>query len=123
MKKYYYTIGEVCNLLDLKPHVIRYWETEFRQLNPSRTKGRSRRYTAEQIEILRVIKDLLYIQKFTIKGVKNRLSQIKYNEKYRGPVKVKAINEELKEEMISTLSELKNLLTEISSLDNEDEQQ
>ncbi len=123
MKKYYYTIGEVCNLLDLKPHVIRYWETEFRQLNPSRTKGRSRRYTAEQIEILRVIKDLLYIQKFTIKGVKNRLSQIKYNEKYRGPVKVKAINEELKEEIISTLSELKNLLTEISSLDNEDEQQ
>jgi|SRR5690554_1884597 DNA-binding transcriptional MerR regulator len=120
MKKYYYTIGEVCNLLDLKPHVVRYWETEFRQLNPTRTKGRSRRYTAEQIEILRVIKDLLYIQKFTIKGVKNRLAQIKYNEKYKGPIKVKAINEELKEEMISTLSELKNLLSDLANRENDE---
>jgi len=114
MKKYYYTIGEVCNLLDLKPHVLRYWETEFRQLNPYRTKGRSRRYTEEQIEILKVIKDLLYIQKFTIKGVKKKLSQIKYNEKFKSkePVEVKAINDQYKQELVAYLKELKKLLGE-----------
>ncbi|MBW6516098.1 MAG: MerR family transcriptional regulator [Candidatus Cloacimonetes bacterium] len=110
MKKYYYTIGEVCNLLDLKPHVLRYWESEFRQLNPHRTQGGSRRYTTEQIELIKIIKDLLYIQKFTIKGVKKKLSQIKYNEKYKSPVKVKAMNDEYKEELVTYLQDLKSLL-------------
>lgn len=118
MKKYYYSIGEVCNLLDLKPYIIRYWETEFRQLNPHRTKGRNRRYTAEQIEMLRIIKDLLYIQKFTIKGVKKKLSQLKHNEKYKSPMKVKAINEELKKELIYQLRELKKTLTGLSDENN-----
>ncbi len=117
MKKYYYTIGEVCNLLDLKPHVIRYWESEFRQLKPSRTKGRNRRYSPQQIETLKIIKDLLYIQKFTIKGVKKKLSQIKSNEKYNTPIKVKAINEELRNELICCLTELKKIL----SLEDDDE--
>jgi DNA-binding transcriptional MerR regulator len=110
MKKYYYTIGEVCNLLDLKPHVIRYWETEFRQLNPHRTKGHSRRYSPEQIELLKMVKDLLYIQKFTIKGVKKKLSQLRTNEKYKTPVKIKAINEDFRQELISCLTELKLIL-------------
>lgn len=110
MKKYYYTIGEVCNLLDLKPHVIRYWETEFRQLNPSRLKGRNRRYSPEQIDLLRIIKDLLYVQRFTIKGVKKKLSQIQSNEKYKAPAKIKAINEEFKQELIFCLTELKQML-------------
>lgn len=120
MKKYYYTIGEVCNLLDLKPHVLRYWETEFRQLNPHRTKGQSRRYTPEQIETLKIIKELLYIQKFTIKGVKKKLSQIKYNEKFKTPVKVQAINDDYKNELLSNLSELKKLLKSETSESKED---
>lgn len=115
MKKYYYTIGEVCNLLDLKPYVIRYWETEFRQLNPHRTKGHSRRYSSDQVEMIRLIKDLLYVQKFTIKGVKKKLSQIKYNEKFKGSVKVKAINDEFRHELINTLNELKRLLSDESA--------
>ena len=110
MTKYYYTIGEVCNLLDLKPHIIRYWESEFKQLNPARTKGHSRRYTPEQIDLLKAIRDLLYIQKFTIKGVKNRLTQIQSSSKYKQPLKIEAINPELKKRLIDELSELKDIL-------------
>jgi DNA-binding transcriptional MerR regulator len=73
MKKYYYTIGEVSNLLDLKPYVIRYWETEFPQLRPRKEHGRNRQYTEEHIELLRKIKDMLYTQKFTIDGARQKL--------------------------------------------------
>ncbi|HHV36762.1 MAG TPA: MerR family transcriptional regulator [Candidatus Cloacimonetes bacterium] len=72
MSKHYYTIGEVSNLLDLKPHVIRYWEKEIPAIRPKRS-GRDRRYTLEQIETLKIIKDLLYNQRFTIKGAKQKL--------------------------------------------------
>ena len=73
MSKYYYTIGEVSNLLDLKPYVIRYWETEFPQLKPRKEHGRNRQFTEEHIELLRKIKDMLYEQKFTIEGARQKL--------------------------------------------------
>lgn len=72
MSKHYYTIGEVSNLLDLKPHVIRYWEREIPAIRPKRS-GRDRRYSLEQIETLKIIKDLLYNQRFTIEGAKQKL--------------------------------------------------
>jgi DNA-binding transcriptional MerR regulator len=75
MKKFYYTIGEVSNLLDLKPYVIRYWETEFPQLRPRKDHGRNRQFTEEHIELLRKIKDMLYTQKFTIDGARQKLKQ------------------------------------------------
>jgi DNA-binding transcriptional MerR regulator len=75
MKKFYYTIGEVSNLLDLKPYVIRFWETEFPQLKPRKDHGRNRQFTEDHIELLRKIKDMLYTQKFTIDGARQKLKQ------------------------------------------------
>jgi DNA-binding transcriptional MerR regulator len=80
MKKFYYTIGEVSNLLEIKPHVIRYWETEFAQLKPRKEHGRNRQFTEEHIDLLRRIKDMLYNQKFTIDGARQRLKQMKKNQ-------------------------------------------
>ena len=77
MKKFYYTIGEVSNLLDIKPYVIRYWETEFPQLKPRKENGRNRQFTEEHIELLKRIKDMLYTQKFTIDGARQKLKQMK----------------------------------------------
>lgn len=71
--KYYYTIGEVSNLIDVKPYVIRYWETEFSQLRPRKGKGRIRKYNDEQILLLKKIKNMLYEQRFTIEGARQRL--------------------------------------------------
>ena len=73
MKKHYYTIGEVGNLLDLKPYVIRYWETEFYQLRPRKDEGRIRKYSEENILLLKKIKEMLYVQKFTIEGARQKL--------------------------------------------------
>jgi DNA-binding transcriptional MerR regulator len=75
MKKFYYTIGEVSNFLELKPYVIRYWETEFPQLRPRKDHGRNRQFTEEHIELLKKIKDMLYTQKFTIDGARQQLKQ------------------------------------------------
>lgn len=77
MSKFYYTIGEVSNLLDVKPYVIRYWETEFHQLKPRKEHGRNRQYTEEHIELLKKIKDMLYNQKFTIEGARQKLKTAK----------------------------------------------
>ncbi|MBN2830641.1 MAG: MerR family transcriptional regulator [Candidatus Cloacimonetes bacterium] len=74
MNKYYYSIGEVGNLLGVKTHVIRYWETQFPQLKPKKRSGHNRRYTTEDIQILKNIKDMLYNQKFTIEGAKKKLT-------------------------------------------------
>lgn len=73
MKKYYYTIGEVSNLIDVKPHVIRYWESEFTALRPKKAGGRIRKYSEDHILLLKKIKDMLYTQRFTIEGARQKL--------------------------------------------------
>ncbi|MDP8227038.1 MerR family transcriptional regulator [bacterium] len=74
--KYYYTMREVCNILDLKPHVLRFWETQFPQLNPQRKQGSNRRYTQKDIQLLKKIQYLLYEKKFKIKGAKKALRNV-----------------------------------------------
>ncbi|GAB1367326.1 MerR family transcriptional regulator [Candidatus Cloacimonadaceae bacterium] len=75
MSKYYYTIGEVSNLLGVKPHVIRYWESEFPILKPKKSSGRIRKFSQEHIHLLKKIQDLLYNQRFTIEGARQKLKQ------------------------------------------------
>ncbi|MDD4310559.1 MAG: MerR family transcriptional regulator [Candidatus Cloacimonetes bacterium] len=75
MKKYYYTIGEVSNLLGVKAHVIRFWEGEFAALRPKKGEGRIRKYSEHHIELLKKIQDLLYNQRFTIEGARQKLKQ------------------------------------------------
>jgi len=75
MTKYYYTIGEVSNLLGVKPHVIRYWESEFPVLKPKKSGGRIRKFSQEHVHLLQKIQDLLYNQRFTIEGARQKLKQ------------------------------------------------
>ncbi|MCB5252722.1 MAG: MerR family transcriptional regulator [Candidatus Cloacimonadaceae bacterium] len=76
MTKHYYSIGEVSNLLEVEPHVLRYWESEIPMIRPKRNKHQ-RRYTLQQIETLKTIKDLLYNQRYTIEGARQKLKQDK----------------------------------------------
>ena len=76
MTKYYYTIGEVSNLLEVKAHVLRYWESEIPALRPKKS-GHQRRYSLQQIETLKKIKDMLYNQRYTIEGARQKLKQDK----------------------------------------------
>ena len=76
-KKVYYSIGEVCDLTGLKPHVLRYWETQFDVLNPTKNRAGNRVYRSKEIEIILLVKNLLYEKKYTIEGANNRLVELR----------------------------------------------
>lgn len=71
--KRYFTIGEVSELCDVKPHVLRYWEQEFPMLNPVKRRGNRRYYQRQDVLLIRQIRSLLYDQGFTIGGARQRL--------------------------------------------------
>jgi DNA-binding transcriptional MerR regulator len=73
--KKYFRIGEVSRLVGLEPHVIRYWETEFTQLQPQRIGSKQRLYTGADIRLLETIRGLLHDKKYTIAGAKQELEQ------------------------------------------------
>ncbi len=81
--KRYFTIGEVCELCGVKPHVLRYWEQEFTQLRPVKRRGNRRYYQHHEVLLIRRIRELLYDQGFTISGARNRLDELA-NEPARG---------------------------------------
>ena len=71
--KRYFTIGEVSELCDVKPHVLRYWETEFPSLKPVKRRGNRRYYQRHDVLMVRQIRSLLYEQGYTIGGARLRL--------------------------------------------------
>lgn len=75
--KKYFSIAEVSSLCGVKPHVLRYWESEFSQISPSKRKGNRRYYQLKDIEIIREIRLLLYDQGFTINGARDKLKEKK----------------------------------------------
>lgn len=71
--KLYYKIGEACRALDIQPYVLRYWETEFPVLAPTKSKSGQRVYAEKELDIIRRIKVLLYDEGYTIAGAKKKL--------------------------------------------------
>jgi len=69
----YRSISEVSDLVGVKPHVLRYWETQFSMLRPKKNRAGNRMYRPEEIKTLLRIKDLLYARRFTIAGARRRL--------------------------------------------------
>jgi DNA-binding transcriptional MerR regulator len=73
-KKLYYKIGEVCEIVGVEAHVLRFWETEFPALSPPKSKSGQRTYRPKDIELLLQIRKLLYEDGFTIAGARKKLS-------------------------------------------------
>lgn len=73
--KPFYKIGEVAKLLDVKPHVLRYWESEFPTLKPKKNPSGQRIYSREDIETLVEIQNLLYNERYTISGARQMLAR------------------------------------------------
>ena len=72
-EKLFFKIGEVCELIKVQPHVLRYWETEFPMLAPQKNRAGQRVYRRKDVEMVLRIRDLLYEEKFTIAGAKKKL--------------------------------------------------
>lgn len=77
IRKTYYSIGEVSDLTGLKPHVLRYWETQFDVLSPTKNRGGTRVYRTREIETILLVKHLLYEKRFTIEGAKRELQKMR----------------------------------------------
>ena len=109
-KKAYYSIGEVCDLSGLKPHVLRYWETQFDVLHPTKNRAGNRVYRPKDIELILLVRHLLYERKYTIDGARQKLREIRRTgdlEEERQDV----LEPELLAGMRDELIQLKSILT------------
>lgn len=75
-QKLYFRIGEVAELVGVEPHVLRYWEREFRTIRPTKSAKGQRVYSRRDVENLMRVKDLLYRERFTIAGARQKLGRI-----------------------------------------------
>lgn len=73
----YYSIGEVCELMDLKAHVLRYWESQFPALKPTKNRAGNRVYRRREIKLVQLLKHLLYAERYTIDGARRKLEQLR----------------------------------------------
>lgn len=79
--KLYFKIGEVSKITRVKPHVLRYWEGEFKIINPVKSRGNQRVYKKKDVELVLFIKKLINEDRHTLDGVKKRLKEFKRESK------------------------------------------
>lgn len=105
----FFSIGEVCLLTDLKPHVLRYWESQFRFLNPAKNRSGNRVYKAREIELVMMVKHLLYTEKYTIEGARQRLDHFRRTGELKAEAR-SAMREEFVRDVGRDLAELMAVL-------------
>ncbi|MFQ6112561.1 MAG: MerR family transcriptional regulator [bacterium] len=113
IKKLYYSISEVSKITSLKPYVLRYWETEFPELRPSKNRAGNRIYRINDIKIIFLIKKLLYSEKYTIEGARQRLKALRNRESSQLDLSlddVKVKKENLIHEIRQNLKEIIDIL-------------
>src|SRR5207247_2484743 len=88
----FFSIGEVCQLTDLKPHVLRYWESQFRFLNPAKNRSGNRVYQRREIELIMLVKHLLYTEKYTIEGARQKIEQYRTSGALKSRTLVRALH-------------------------------
>jgi len=105
----YYSISEVSDMIGVKPHVLRYWETQFKMLRPKKGRGGARMYRKRDVEILFEVKQLLYDHRFTIAGARRKLLDDRGNSKEQMEL---TFNRTDREEMLRALRrDLEGLLS------------
>jgi len=102
-----FKIGEVADLVGVKPYVLRYWESEFDQLKPKKSKHNQRMYEKRDVEALMMIKKLLYRDRFSIEGAKAALRRLKKDS--QNAVKLESTTEQI-EHACAQLEELIDLI-------------
>ncbi|MCD4849042.1 MAG: MerR family transcriptional regulator [Candidatus Aegiribacteria sp.] len=108
-EKLYYSISEVCSMTGLKPHVLRYWETAFPMLSPTKSQSGNRVYKPEEIRLIKLISRLLYEERYTIDGARQKIEEMSNS--------AEQMNLELDATSVSTalIDSIKQELTDIIS--------
>ncbi|MHB1861663.1 MAG: MerR family transcriptional regulator [Gemmatimonadaceae bacterium] len=105
----FFSIGEVCDLTDLKPHVLRYWESQFKFLNPAKNRSGNRVYQRREVELVLLVKHLLYVEKYTIDGARQKVEEHRRSGELR-ELAYGALNVESLASIEAALRELHQLL-------------
>ncbi len=111
-EKIYFKIGEVSEIVGVEPYVLRYWETEFELLKPSKAPSKHRLYKKRDVELLLEIKRLLYTEGFTIEGARKKLKETKKDEKNQ--LKLPLTEKKYKSALVKLKKELESLRRLIS---------
>ena len=106
----FFSIGEVCELTDLKPHVLRYWESQFKFLNPAKNRSGNRVYQRREVELIQLVKHLLYTEKYTIEGARQKVDEQRKGGELRSAAR-SALTLQTLEALESDLTELLRTLT------------
>jgi DNA-binding transcriptional MerR regulator len=109
-QKEYYSISEVCDLVSLRPHVLRYWETQFPLLNPSKNRSGNRVYQRKEIKLILFVKHLLYEEKYTVEGARQKLEQLRKGGELLTETK-KALDKQMVALLRAEMQHLTELLT------------
>lgn len=107
----FFSIGEVCDLTGLKPHVLRYWESQFRFLSPAKNRSGNRVYQRREVDLIMLVKHLLYEEKYTIEGARQKVDEHRKG----GDLKVVARGALTVQALESLESDLKELLGVLES--------
>jgi DNA-binding transcriptional MerR regulator len=114
IKKLYYSISEVSKLTALKQYVLRYWETEFAELRPAKNRAGNRIYRLNDIKLVFLIKKLLYEEKYTIEGARQKLKEIYHDQASQVSIPLQEPNrDELIAEIRADLVELLGILGDL----------
>lgn len=111
--KLYYRIGEVAEIVGVEPHVLRYWETEFRSIRPQKSRKGQRIYSRRDVDKLLKVKDLLYTHGFTIAGARKRLRDSGLEP---AAAAEEARSARLRGELLSLRGEVTTMMTEFEEL-------
>jgi DNA-binding transcriptional MerR regulator len=106
----FFSIGEVCELTELKPHVLRYWESQFRFLNPAKNRSGNRVYQRREIELIVLVKHLLYTEKYTIEGARQKVDEHRKGGELRATART-ALTVQTLDSLESELKELVKFLS------------
>ena len=109
--KLYFKIGEVSQIAQVEPYVLRYWESEFSMMRPTRSRARQRLYHRRDIELILEIKRLLYEEKFTISGAKKKLRHWRRIQTEKGADEPADLHPDILKHIRSELEEIRKLLS------------
>ncbi len=105
----FYSIGEVCALTELKPHVLRYWESQFRFLSPAKNRSGNRVYKGREVELIMLVKHLLYTEKYTIEGARGKVDQYRRGGELRASAR-RAFEAEMVTDLRASVEEVLGIL-------------
>ena len=113
--KRYFKIGEASKIVGVEPYVLRYWESEFKEIAPSKFPSGHRLYKRREVEILIVIRDLLYKDRFTIEGARKRIRELLQKARNGGQLSLELVQGENKKNLQKIRTELEELLKQVGS--------